>query len=192
MSSQNTCKKCGEVYTDIREKWCKQYEVKTCSTNLDDDEALLIYGITQNPDTKKYFMVLQDDYLIDKGDFATVYSAKWKDGPLRYNANKKEYVRNLNQAVDLKCVYDSQNIIDEFLNEVLIYSKAWLISFHSDKISKIYGISQHPDTKDYIMVLKSKYCEHCSKNFVSNNNEMNTLCESCQIHQEIFSWDIYR
>ncbi|RGB21314.1 hypothetical protein C1646_778384 [Rhizophagus diaphanus] len=128
---------------------------------------------------------------MDKDDSATVYSAKWKDGPLHYNVNKKEYVRNLNQTVDLKCVYNSQNIIDEFLNEVVTYSNAWLISFHSDKISKIYGISQHPDTKDYIMVLKSKYCETC-KNFASNDNEMNTLCEPCQIHQDIFSGDIFR
>ncbi|EXX64088.1 Mkk2p [Rhizophagus irregularis DAOM 197198w] len=355
MSSQNTCKKCSEVYTDIQEKWCKQCitnylkenftnwtsknekldnfiqemqlnidnssdiifewipynqfndikeiikddltliysaiwkdgplyhdnkvneyirksnknivlkcstefldEVKTYSTNLDDDEALLIYGITQNPDTKEYFMVLQDDYckscnkrytnkewcyscqtnkfkinftnwtsgnkkiddfiqgmqlsmnsgvdilfewipydqfdnikVIDKDDSATVYSAKWKDGPLRYNANKKEYVRNLNQTVDLKCVYDSQNIIDEFLNEVATYSTAWIISFHSDKISKIYGISQHPDTKDYIMVLKNKYCENCGKNVVSNNNEMNALCKPCQINhlkKNLASW----
>src|SRR6266480_2108421 len=30
---------------------------------------------------------------IYKDDFTTIYSAKWKDGPLIYNIDKKEYIR---------------------------------------------------------------------------------------------------
>ena len=47
---------------------------------------------------------------IGKGDFATIYSATWKDGPLHYNYYNKKVV--------LKCIHNSQNITDEFLNEV--------------------------------------------------------------------------
>ena len=55
---------------------------------------------------------------IDKGGFATVYSAKWKNGPLYYNFSKKGYERRPDKRVALKCLYDSQNITNEFLNEV--------------------------------------------------------------------------
>src|SRR3954453_4514044 len=58
---------------------------------------------------------------IGKGGFAKVYLAKWKDGPLYYSDIKKEYTRNQNKKVALKCLYNSQSITDEFLNEVWIF-----------------------------------------------------------------------
>ena len=51
---------------------------------------------------------------INKGDFATVYSAIWKDGPL-YNDYDK---RRPDKKVALKCLHDSQNVTNELLNEV--------------------------------------------------------------------------
>ena len=134
-----------------------------------------MYGISQDPDTKDYIMVLQDgccekfckkcgligrnltnwtsgnekiDNLIqemqlkissqndiifewipynqldsieeiNKGDFATVYSTVWKDGPLHYNNYKEEYSRKSDKIVALKFLHNSQNIINELLiNEV--------------------------------------------------------------------------
>ena len=56
---------------------------------------------------------------IGRGGFATVYSAIWKDGQLRYNAYTEKYVKSsLNYKVALKCLHNSQNITNEFLNEV--------------------------------------------------------------------------
>ena len=56
---------------------------------------------------------------INKGDFATIYSAIWKDGPLYYdNYCNKEYLRRPDEKVALKCLYNSQHITKEFLNEV--------------------------------------------------------------------------
>src|SRR3954454_19605813 len=52
---------------------------------------------------------------IGKGGFATVYSAIWKNGPLYYT---NKYNRNPNMKVALKCLSNSQNLTDEFLNEV--------------------------------------------------------------------------
>ena len=51
---------------------------------------------------------------ISKGDFNTVYSATWKNGPLYYS----EDIRKPDKKVALKCIYNSQNITNEFLNEV--------------------------------------------------------------------------
>ena len=56
---------------------------------------------------------------IGKGDFATVNSAIWKDGPLNYDTYYKEYKRNsISTKVTLKCLHNSQIITNEFLNEV--------------------------------------------------------------------------
>ena len=115
-----------------------------------------IYGISQNPDTKDYIMILQDVYCsgnikidkliqemhlkinsksdivfewipyhqfdnieeISKDDFVTVYSAIWKNGPLHYDYFNNEYIRKSDQKVALKCLHNSQNIANEFLNEV--------------------------------------------------------------------------
>src|SRR3989440_9515548 len=54
---------------------------------------------------------------INKGDFATVYSAIWKDGPLYYDYGNRAYLRKPVKKVTLKCLHNSQNITSEFLND---------------------------------------------------------------------------
>jgi serine/threonine protein kinase len=65
---------------------------------------------------------------IGKGGFAIVYSAIWKDGPLCYDSEYGYIRNNWNKDVALKCLYNSQNISSEFLNEVnffiiILYNK---------------------------------------------------------------------
>ena len=55
---------------------------------------------------------------ISKGDFATIYSATWKNGPLNYNYDNMEYIRKSDKKVALKCLHNSQNISNEFLDKV--------------------------------------------------------------------------
>jgi len=43
----------------------------------------------------------------------------------------------------------------------------------------VYGISQNPDTKDYIIVLLSNYCEECGKEYT---DIISKWCELCQIN----------
>ena len=50
--------------------------------------------------------------------FTTVYLAIWKDGPLNYDKDNEEYTRKSNYKVALKCLHNSQNITNKFLNEV--------------------------------------------------------------------------
>ncbi|CAB4422071.1 unnamed protein product [Rhizophagus irregularis] len=101
---------------------------------------------------------------VDKGGFSIVYSsANWKNGPLEYDTSKKKYKRNPNRVIALKCLYNSQNINNKFLNEVKKYS----INKRSN-ILNIYGISQNPDTKEYIMVLQ--YAREGNFNHWMNKN----------------------
>ena len=53
----------------------------------------------------------------DNDNFATLYSAICKDDSLRYKSNN-QWVRESNEKVALKSLDNSQNLIDEFLNEV--------------------------------------------------------------------------
>jgi hypothetical protein len=42
----------------------------------------------------------------------------------------------------------------------------------------MYGISQDPDTKNYIMILQDKYCEKCGKEYTDIEDKW---CKPCQI-----------
>ncbi|CAB4439195.1 unnamed protein product [Rhizophagus irregularis] len=87
-----------------------------------------------------------------QGGFSTVYSAIWNDGPLIYNEKEYKYERKYNEEVALKCLDNSQNISDKFLNEIKKYSTK--TRAHQGNILEMFGISQDPNTKNYIMVLK--------------------------------------
>jgi hypothetical protein len=42
----------------------------------------------------------------------------------------------------------------------------------------MYGISQNPDTKDYIIILQDKYCEKCNEEYLSIYYKW---CKSCHL-----------
>jgi hypothetical protein len=54
---------------------------------------------------------------IGKKDFGKLYSAIWEDGPLVYTTKYKHFRLN-NKKVILKCLHNSQNNTNDFLNEV--------------------------------------------------------------------------
>ncbi|POG81703.1 kinase-like domain-containing protein [Rhizophagus irregularis DAOM 181602=DAOM 197198] len=109
---------------------------------------------TNNPDIViKWISYSQFDEIkeIGKGGFATIYSAILNDF-----------------KVALKCLDNSQNLIDELLNEVKAY-KVVLNNSRLSRILKVYGISQDPDTRNYIIVLY--YAEGGNFNNWININE---------------------
>ncbi|POG60245.1 kinase-like domain-containing protein [Rhizophagus irregularis DAOM 181602=DAOM 197198] len=147
-------------------------------------KAFKPYGISQNPDTKDYILVLNDiiwisgnkkidDFIqemqsnikeygdivfewipycqldkineINKNDSTTVYSAIWKDGPLYFNCNNLKYTRDSCKEVALKCLHNSQDLIEFVINEAEYYLLIRKV--------KPYGISKNPNTNDFILVL---------------------------------------
>ncbi|GBC11708.2 kinase-like domain-containing protein [Rhizophagus irregularis DAOM 181602=DAOM 197198] len=132
-----------------------------------------IYGISQNPHAESYIIVFPNGYHCDKCEKVNftdgIYSTIWKDGPLYYDNSKCSYLRKQNKTVNLKYLHNSQNIIDEFLNEIKTYS-----------ISKSFcGMSQKLDTKDYILVfLQNETCDKCGRQFTYENTK---YCKPCQI-----------
>jgi len=127
------CNKCGERYTEVERKWCKPCQInnlKNNFTNWTSGNEKIDYFIQEMQLKINRYDDLVIEWIsynqfdnikeIGKDGFITIYSAIWKDGPLSYDKYKNIYKRNLknqNLEVSLK-YYHSQNITDEFFNEV--------------------------------------------------------------------------
>src|SRR4051794_19304771 len=122
-----SCKKCGKnVY------WCKPCQMDNLkgdftnwtSGNEKTDELIQEMQLKINKWNDIVFEWIpynqfSDIEEIGKGGFSTVYSAIWKDGPLKYDEDTEKYIKSyLSKKVALKCLHNSQNITNEFLNEV--------------------------------------------------------------------------
>ncbi|UZO20636.1 uncharacterized protein OCT59_013059 [Rhizophagus irregularis] len=193
------CEKCGEIYTDIKKKWCKPCQIINLKENLgnwtSENEKIDNFIQTIQLDINRYHNIIfewipynQFDIIkeIDKSDFVTVYLAVWKSGPLEYDHYKKEYTRINNIKVALKFLSNSQNIIDEFSNEIKICSIIPTDSFNICEIFfKIYGISQNPNTKDYIIVIKGACCKKCGDKYIYEYVHYKKLnwCKQCSINE---------
>jgi len=61
-----------------------------------------------------------------------------------------------------------------------IDSKKNIFGYFDKKATiRVYGISQDPDTKDYLIVLQNAYCEQCGTVNIQNNNYK--WCEICKL-----------
>ena len=121
------CKKCGKEYASLKHKWCKPCQIDNLKTNwtsgnekIDNFIQEMQLKIDKHKDIVFEWIPynqFSDIKEIGRGGFATVYSAIWKDGPLKYD---KKYTSSheKNKKVVLKCLHNSQNITNEFLNEV--------------------------------------------------------------------------
>src|SRR5579862_9631767 len=121
------CIKCNKVYTSF-DNWCKPCAInylKGNSTNWTGENEKIDNFIQERQlkiinswdlvfewiSYNQFFEIKE----VDKDDFSTAYSAKWKDGPLYWNGNYKKYIRRPNEEITLKYSHNLQNI-DEFLN----------------------------------------------------------------------------
>uniref|UniRef100_U9UP15 Protein kinase domain-containing protein n=1 Tax=Rhizophagus irregularis (strain DAOM 181602 / DAOM 197198 / MUCL 43194) TaxID=747089 RepID=U9UP15_RHIID len=191
MASQNNikCKNCSDFYTNIKHKWCKPCQINKVNSlknniaNSTSGNEKIDYFIQEAQlkfESYKDTIVewipynqFSDIKEISKGNFATVYSAIWNDGPLQHDEHYEELRRTSNKEVILKRLYNLQNIINDLLYEARVYS----IEKRKYAYLKIYGISQNPDTKDYILVFNDGYCLNCGKIVYTYK-----WCRSCQIN----------
>ncbi|GES95302.1 kinase-like domain-containing protein [Rhizophagus clarus] len=152
------CENCGEKYNnrfEIDSRSCLSCQIKREDEKIRD----LIQDARLNIDYNSESIIFEwipynqfsDIKEIGKGGFSTVYSAIWKDGLLYYERHEYggEWKRKSNTRVALKCLHNSHNSLTEFINEVKAYPNQKL-----ENILKLYGISQNPDTKDYVMILE--------------------------------------
>src|SRR5688572_25065176 len=92
------CNKCSEKYTDVRYEWCKPCQIDSLKENFTNwtsgNEKIDNFIQEMQLEINEYndivfewvpYNQFSDIKEIGKGGFATVYSAIWKDGPLKYN-----------------------------------------------------------------------------------------------------------
>src|SRR5215211_5649856 len=100
----SSCTKCGEKYTNINYRWCKPCQINNLRGNFTNwtsgNEKIDDFIQEMQLKTDKYNDILfewipynqfNNIKEIGKGGFATIYSAIWKDGLLKWKYDYKEY-----------------------------------------------------------------------------------------------------
>ncbi|EXX69300.1 Rad53p [Rhizophagus irregularis DAOM 197198w] len=182
------CVNCGKIYTNIIKEWCEPCKINYFKENLirsgNENIDNIIHEMQLKIDYKSDIIFewipynqLSDIQEIGKDDFDIIYSATWKNGPSCYN--DREWTRKSNKVVTLKYLYNSQNVI-KHLN---------MIKFN--KYSKIYGISQNPDTENYIIIFPIIHCKKCGEPYKCEKDANYEWCRLCQIRnlkQNFTNW----
>ncbi|CAB4418853.1 unnamed protein product [Rhizophagus irregularis] len=122
-----------------------------------------IYGILWGIGNKDIDEFIQQSQLNASG-FGKIYSAEWPEGFIHFwNIENQKWIRYSNIKVALKSLDNSSCISIEFLNEIKTHLQIYLWG-----VIQCYGITQDPNTKDYMMVLE--YCEDGNlRNYYLNN-----------------------
>ncbi|GES95362.1 kinase-like domain-containing protein [Rhizophagus clarus] len=185
------CEQCGKQYDnkfEINTKSCFSCQISHEDKKINDliQEMRLNIDHNSNESGIIFEWIPYDQFNdikgIGKGGFSAVYSAIWKDGSLCYAivGFHYEWRREPNKKVALKCLHNSQNFLDEFINKVKAYPNQKI-----DNILKLYGISQNPDTKDYIMVLE--YAEGGNfNNYLDKNYDNFDWFNGLKVLKDIF------
>jgi hypothetical protein len=130
---KNFCIKCEAHFTNAEYDWCKPCQMNYLKKNFTNwtskneqiDRLIQEKQLSINDYKDTIFEWIPYYQISDIEKLSnTIYSAKWKDGPLLYDYYyKNKYIRNLaNKAIILKYLVNLQNITNEFLNEVGSFS----------------------------------------------------------------------
>jgi hypothetical protein len=157
------CRKCGNKYTNLWNKWCKvcqknylrKYYTNRTSKNEQIDKLIQEMQIKINDYDDALFEWIPYFQFSDIKELSNkTYSAKWKDGPLLCNYYKNEYKRNSeSEAVILKYLVNSQNITNESLKEVCKFS----INFIKFQVQVHYNILTFIFNRLWLIIIRLKY-----------------------------------
>ncbi|UZO01760.1 uncharacterized protein OCT59_020271 [Rhizophagus irregularis] len=153
------CGECNEPGTG--ENWCQPCNAKRfeenfknwTSGNKDIDELIQYSQLNAVYYLKCLewipFENLQNVTYITRGGFSKIYSAEWPEGYIwHWDIENQKWERNINCKVALKSLDNSSEICTDFINEIKSYLQIYIRN-----IVYCYGITQDPNTKDYMMVL---------------------------------------
>ncbi|UZO23266.1 uncharacterized protein OCT59_015610 [Rhizophagus irregularis] len=190
------CEKCSEGYTDEKYKWCKPCLIIHLNfTNWTSGNKMIDSFIQEEQlkidtpwDTVFEWVPYNQFIDIEETNIQGFITAIWKDGPLKYSEYSKNYKRNLRKKFVLKFFYNSQNNPDEFLNK----AESYLTTKDSYVNGNFYGISQNPDTKDYILIFGEKYletfCKNCGENYTAKIYKWCKLCHINYLKSNFVDW----
>ncbi|GBB99653.1 hypothetical protein RclHR1_00360002 [Rhizophagus clarus] len=123
------------------------------------------------------FEKFQNIAYIAEGGFGKIYSAEWPEGFIdHWDIKNQKSHRNKWRKYALKSLRNSSNISSDFLNEIKSH-----LQIHLVDIIQCHGITQDPNTRDYMMILH--YCNNgnlrnflnISKNYINYKSKINKL-----------------
>ncbi|PKB93662.1 hypothetical protein RhiirA5_507890 [Rhizophagus irregularis] len=184
MVLNNKCKKCNALCNSIH----FQQNFENWASDNDDIDKFIqdtelsehTYNLEEHALEQMPYDRLND---ISKNKFSKVYKANWIDGEIyKLNNTNKNWMRCESGDVILKSLCNSKNITIKFTNEINIP----------------FGITQDPETKDYIMVLNYN-CKKCNSicntiyfqykfiDWTSGSNDVDKLIQNTQLssHKDI-------
>ncbi|RGB26478.1 kinase-like domain-containing protein [Rhizophagus diaphanus] len=170
------CGECNEPGTG--EFWCQPCNAKRFRENFKNwtseneaiDEFIQQSQLSAIHHTKCLEWIPFENFkkvtYISEGNHGKLYSAEWSDGYInswdienqeRKKCDMKVALKNLNNSLD------SPDIITNYLNEINLH-----LQIHTLDVIRCFGLTQDPDTKDYIMVLE--YCDSGSlRNYINKS-----------------------
>ena len=121
---ENWCKECNAMY--FKQNFCNWTSKNKSIDKFIREAQLKTINRQRILEWIPYNRFENIEYL-DKGGFSTVYKAIWLDGPIKeWSDNEKKWIRHHDsKQVALKSLHNSQNLSEEFLNEIL-YLKFYL------------------------------------------------------------------
>ncbi|PKC66443.1 hypothetical protein RhiirA1_535611 [Rhizophagus irregularis] len=193
----------GNLY-DHDQNW-KKYDVVlkdlNNSKNVSFDKIIVyhkFYGITQDPKTKNYMVVLaceECNYVCNTLHFQWNF-INWtsgnddidefiRDTQLLAHSSPKVFEKAL-EWIPYHSFYDVKLIDEE------MYKANWIDGYTAKLNYEFYGITQNPETKEFMMVLNN-ICEKCKitcnmirfqqnfKNWASSNNGIDKFIQDAQL-----------
>ncbi|UZO10202.1 uncharacterized protein OCT59_001800 [Rhizophagus irregularis] len=152
------CGECNEPGTG--EDWCQPCNAKRFKNNFKnwtsgnkDIDEFIQQSQLNAVYYKKYlewmpFENFKDITYITRGGFGKIYSAEWPEGYIdSWDIENQKWKRYSRKAA-LKSLDNSSCISAEFLNEIKTHLQIYLWD-----VIQCYGITQDPNTKDYMKVL---------------------------------------
>ncbi|EXX51580.1 Bck1p [Rhizophagus irregularis DAOM 197198w] len=172
------CGECNEPGTGSH--WCRPCNAKRFKENFKNwtsgnkniDELIQQSQLNALHPSKRLewipFEKFENVTYLTRGGFSKIYSADWPEGNIEYwDIENQKWVYESSIKVALKSLENSSNISNDFLNEIRYY-----ISDHFSCFNTVvcYGITQNPDTQNYMMVLQ--YYESGNlRNYLKNDLE---------------------
>ncbi|GBB98188.1 hypothetical protein RclHR1_03160008 [Rhizophagus clarus] len=123
---------------------------------------------------------------IAEGGFSKVYSAEWPEGHIEYWDIENQQWYRFRVKYALKSLNNSSDICSDFLSEIRSHLQIYLYD-----VVPCYGITQDPNSKEYMMVLKYCYegnlrdCLNKAEIYIGYRLKINTLQQIARGLQDI-------
>ncbi|CAG8442374.1 15466_t:CDS:2 [Dentiscutata heterogama] len=192
MDFGNVCGGCKRIKTNDK-LWCRycavehfQNKYSTWTSGNKDIDLLIIKSHLFSQKSDQIiewipYKQLEDIQNMTKGGYSAVSSAIWLDGPIEYwDSKRREWSRKSKYRVALKFIKKSSTTNDRVLNELGCHIKC-----NGQKyIIRLYGISNNPETDEYIMVIE--YADSGSlRNYLINKGATLSLKDKLKIFEQL-------